>query len=135
MNEGISAIVAVIEQDGMILVGRKRSEQGHVFDGAWHIPGGKVLSDETDEQALHREMNEETGLNISVRRFLGSKTDTTSGTVVRWYLCSPISGEARAGSDLERLRFVPRASVRDACDPKAVALWPKEVVEYLNPTE
>jgi 8-oxo-dGTP pyrophosphatase MutT (NUDIX family) len=135
MKEGISAIVAVIEQGGDILVGRKRAELNHVFDGAWHIPGGKVERNETDEQALHREMSEETGLTISVRRFLGTRTDTTSGTAVRWYLCSPVSGEACAGSDLEELRFVPRASVRDICDPKAIALWPNDVAAYLNPPE
>jgi 8-oxo-dGTP pyrophosphatase MutT (NUDIX family) len=133
MKESISAVVAVIEHNGMVLVGRKRAEPNHVFDGAWHIPGGKVERDETDEQALLREMNEETGLTISVRRFLGTRTDTTSGAIVRWYLCSPVSGEAGAGSDLEELRFVPRTSVRDVCDPKAVALWPNEVAAYLNP--
>lgn len=129
----ITAVVAVIERDGSVLVGRKRAEPGHVFDGTWHIPGGKVEGNETEEQALLREMEEETGLTISVDRFLGTRTDKTSGTVVRWYLCSPVFGKARAGSDLAELRFVPKTSVRDSCDPKAVALWPDEVTAYLDP--
>jgi 8-oxo-dGTP diphosphatase len=133
MTERISAIVAIIEDDGMVLVVRKRAEPNHVFDDAWHVPGGKIDGNETDEQALLREMKEETGLNISIRRFLGTKTDTRNNVSVRWYLCTPISAKACAGSDLAELLFVPIASVRDVCDPKAVALWPDEVVQYFNP--
>ena len=38
--------------------------------GKWVVPGGHVELDETLEQALHREVKEETGLDISTIQFL-----------------------------------------------------------------
>src|SRR5262245_10781977 len=48
---------AVIVQDGKILIAQRKDEGP--FPGKWEFPGGKVALDETDEQALTREISEE----------------------------------------------------------------------------
>jgi 8-oxo-dGTP diphosphatase len=53
---GVSAVVI---RDGRVLVGRRRGSHGC---GTWAFPGGKVEAGESPEQAVRRELTEETGL-------------------------------------------------------------------------
>jgi 8-oxo-dGTP diphosphatase len=48
----------------------KRGAQGS-FQGCWEFPGGKVEAGESDETALAREFEEEFGISVSARKFLG----------------------------------------------------------------
>lgn len=50
MREGISAVVAVIKQEDMILVGRKRTASNHVLDGAWHIAAEEARAESDLEE-------------------------------------------------------------------------------------
>lgn len=52
--------IALIERDGAVLIGRRRSDQVHA--GKWEFPGGKVEDGETPPAALERELEEELGL-------------------------------------------------------------------------
>ena len=49
--------VALLEQDGKVLICRRRNDQAHA--GKWEFPGGKVELGEAPGQALARELNEE----------------------------------------------------------------------------
>lgn len=69
------AVVAVVEYDGYVLLGKKIHKPGHAFSDAWHVPGGKHESHENDEQALVREMGQEAGIRIRVERFLDERTE------------------------------------------------------------
>jgi ADP-ribose pyrophosphatase YjhB (NUDIX family) len=59
-------VTGVLIEDGRLLLVRQRvtPERG------WSLPGGGVEAWETLEEALLREMEEETGLRVSVRRLL-----------------------------------------------------------------
>ena len=56
--------VHIVSADGKILFGRKDSAKGGVYPDCWHIPGGGVDEGETDEQAMRREILEETGITV-----------------------------------------------------------------------
>ena len=59
---------ALIRQgEQILLVQRKRPP----FAGCWSLPGGSVELGETVEEALIREVREETGLEVRVSRLLG----------------------------------------------------------------
>lgn len=67
----LSVKVAILDRDGRcLLLKRSRSSKGN--PGKWDLPGGKVDPGENFDQALIREVLEETGLGISVRSVLGS---------------------------------------------------------------
>jgi 8-oxo-dGTP pyrophosphatase MutT (NUDIX family) len=59
----VSAII--ISKDEKIFQGMKDPNGGGVYLDCWHIPGGGVDAGETREQALTREIKEETGIDIS----------------------------------------------------------------------
>jgi nucleoside triphosphatase len=59
----VSAII--ISADGKVLMGKKDPSKGGVYPNAWHIPGGGVESGQTMEEALMREVLEETGIDAS----------------------------------------------------------------------
>jgi 8-oxo-dGTP pyrophosphatase MutT (NUDIX family) len=53
----------IFSKDGKFLLGKNR--KGGVYEGAFVVPGGGVDKDETKDVALHREMLEETGIDIA----------------------------------------------------------------------
>jgi 8-oxo-dGTP pyrophosphatase MutT (NUDIX family) len=52
----------IFSKDGKFLLGKNR--KGGVYEGSFVVPGGGVDDGETKEVALHREMLEETGIDI-----------------------------------------------------------------------
>lgn len=61
-------VAAVIEHEGEILCVQKGEHKYDYLRYKYEFPGGKVESDERDEDALIREIDEELGLNIMVGR-------------------------------------------------------------------
>jgi ADP-ribose pyrophosphatase YjhB (NUDIX family) len=95
---------ALVERDGRVLLGRRRYEPSL---GRWDLPGGFVDEHEHPLDALRRELQEETGLAIEPREFLGVWMQPYDGRVVLCltWLAEPLGGEERAGDDLVELRW------------------------------
>jgi len=91
------AYALVFNDDGKILVVDNTKNKRKEF------PGGGVEIHETFEEALLREVWEETGLNVKIDAFITMSDEffwTPSGrqwhTIKCFYRCSPIDGELRA---------------------------------------
>jgi 8-oxo-dGTP diphosphatase len=97
---------AVIVQHGKVVLIRRRYEP---LAGQWSLPGGVVEIGETLESSVAREMREETGLTVDVgpviEVFDRISRDTEGRVRYHYvlvdYLCWPVSGELRAGSDVD----------------------------------
>lgn len=81
--------------------------------GRWLVPGGTVELGETLEEAVVREIREETGLEVAPREMITvfDRIDREEGRVLYHYvivdyLCDYLSGEPRAGSDAEAVALV-----------------------------
>lgn len=59
-------VTGVLIDDGQLLLVRQKVDQ----DRGWSLPGGRVELGETLQDALVREMKEETGLDVSIQRLL-----------------------------------------------------------------
>ena len=94
------------DEQGRLLMIKRGHEPGA---GLWSIPGGRIEPDETDAEALVREMLEETGLAVEVGPLLGSvQRPGLHGDVIdiRDYAASVIGGTLRPGDDAADARWV-----------------------------
>ena len=60
----VLVVAAVIERDGKILIGQRRSTDRHPLK--WEFPGGKVEPEENPRDALQRELREELGIHAEI---------------------------------------------------------------------
>ena len=68
---GLSVKMLIRDDKGRVLF-LKRSPQSNWNPGKWDLPGGKVHQGEKFDNALMREVIEETGLQIVIERVLGA---------------------------------------------------------------
>ncbi len=127
----LRAVIAVIHYNGKVLIGKKRSDSPKFLAGLWHMPGETVRPRESDKEALIRGMGEETGLEITVGRYLASHV-IPMNKEVRWYECFSNSGNAVAGSDLAEVKWIDKRQVSTYCDPKVRDHWPEEIKNYFR---
>ena len=64
----VRVVAAVVRRDGRILVTRRLP--GGPLGGLWEFPGGKVEPDESEPDALAREIREELGVEVQVGSLL-----------------------------------------------------------------
>ena len=107
----IIGVGAVIIDGGRVLLVRRESEP---LKGEWSIPGGMLELGEKLRDGIRREVLEETGLVVEPGEvldvfdsiFTDSEGRTEYHYVLIDYLCRPISGEAKAGTDVSEVRWV-----------------------------
>ena len=99
----VVGVGGVLIRDGKVLLIRRGKPPLY---GRWVVPGGTVELGESLEQALVREMREETGLEVVPLEVLTvfDRIERDGGRVVYHYvvvdyLCRWLGGEARAASD------------------------------------
>jgi mutator protein MutT len=99
----VVGVGGVVVRDGAVLLIRRGKPP---LLGRWTIPGGTVELGESLEQALVREMQEETGLTVAPVRLITvfDRVERDGERVVYHYvivdyLCRWLAGEAVAGSD------------------------------------
>ena len=119
---GVGGVVVL--EDRVLLIRRG----GPPLEGEWSIPGGMLELGESLREGVRRELEEETGLAVSVHELIEAFDRVTADEEGKWryhfvildYLCEVVSGAARAASDvvdvawareeeLERFSLTPTA--------------------------
>ena len=106
----------IIFQEDRVLLIKRGKEPGL---GLWSIPGGIVEVGETAAEALQREMEEETGLEVETiglvevfeRIFPDKEGRILYHYVILDYLCVLKGGRLAAGSDVTEAAFFPRSQL------------------------
>jgi ADP-ribose pyrophosphatase YjhB (NUDIX family) len=108
---------AVVVEAGRVLLIRRGTEP---LRGHWSIPGGLVDVGESLKDAVIREVKEETGLTVEPIELIElldriHKVASPEGARIQYhyviadYLCRVISGELKAASDADAVRWVEPA--------------------------
>ena len=115
-NSSTAVAVFIIDAEGRLLVAKRAKEPAK---GTFDLPGGFVDLYETAEEAIKREVFEETGLVIDKLHYLFSLpnvytySDFDVHTLDLFYRCEidDFSG-LKAADDVEELFFIPENEIR-----------------------
>ncbi len=111
-EQPIVGVAGIVLQDDAVLLVQRGQEPSR---GEWSLPGGAMEVGETPEEAVRREVQEETGLEVTVTELCAVVTrivrDTAGAVEYHYvlldYLCQPIKGTPQAGSDSLAVSWVP----------------------------
>jgi mutator protein MutT len=136
----VVGVGAVILDGDKILLEKRKNEPNK---GKWSVPGGLVELGESVEEAVVREVQEETGLEVDEPRLvdvvnyvsLSEKGAVLYHYVILDYLVTVQSGKAKAASDADALKWVPFNEVEEYDLTESFRLFFKRNREKLeNPT-
>jgi 8-oxo-dGTP diphosphatase len=103
----IRLVAAVIERDGRYLITQRRPSA--VLPGLWEFPGGRVEADETDEQALRRELRERLGTEVEVKGRMAHRVHHYDGYSVdlNLFQAAILPGQEPQAVRVAEVRWVP----------------------------
>jgi 8-oxo-dGTP diphosphatase len=111
---GVGALI--LRRNSILLVQRAHSP----LKGYWSLPGGLIEPGEKIQEALVREVQEETALIVRPKRLfeiferiiLDDKGRAEYHYILHDYLCTVVGGELQAGDDAAAVAWVPRTKLR-----------------------
>lgn len=97
----VDAVVFGIEDGRLVVLLIRRGREKEPFYGHWALPGGFIKMDETLEEAVHRELEEETGLNLYLEqlRTFGDPGRDPRGRVISTAFLALVPPTAVKGAD------------------------------------
>ncbi|MBX5321427.1 MAG: NUDIX hydrolase [Candidatus Bathyarchaeota archaeon] len=115
-NQPVVGVGAIIVCNGKILLEKRKGEPGK---GKWSVPGGLVELGETTENAVIREVKEETGLEVANPQLIDvmdnivydENGEVKYHFVIIDYFLRLKGGEAKAADDAEELKWIPLGEV------------------------
>ncbi len=101
----------VHDERGRLLLVRRANDPGR---GRWSLPGGRVEVGESDDDAVVREVAEETGIAVVVGRHVGTvERDAPDHAVyeIHDFTCRAVGGALRPGDDADDARWCDAAGL------------------------
>jgi mutator protein MutT len=106
----VSVGAAVVDGSRLLLIRRSKEPS----KGLWSVPGGVIELGETVQDAVKREVKEETGIDVQVERLLDvadaiirdEQGQVRFHYVVIRYLARPLTTMARPRSDVSEAKWV-----------------------------
>ena len=126
---GLAVSGLVLDGASSILVIR-RSKNSKRFAGQWDLPGGKVNPSETFEQALLREVMEETGLVVRLEGLAGAtESEMPAVRVVHLILrARVVSGQVVLSDEHDEYRWIEGGSLAGIGLREPFASWARTQV-------
>ncbi len=119
---GLSVKALIVDGEGRYLVIQRASESSF-WPGQWDLPGGKIDPGETFDQALLRECQEETGLEVRLTHYVGGTEWELPHVCVVFLIMAGVieGGQFRLSEEHEEHQWVSPAELRrlDLVDPIA----------------
>lgn len=133
----ISIVVALIKnEDDKILFAKRNEPNNAEIHNKWEFPGGKIKFGEDPETAIVREIKEETGLEVKIKRLLPkiythvwSNLPKVYQVILLSYECEKINGVLKSDDPkIGELKYFSNDEINhNDCLPKM-----KEIIELLK---
>jgi len=104
----VFAAAVIFDRDKRVLLVKSTYQRFH----PWGLPGGSLDYGERPEDAVIREVWEETGLNVEVERFLLVKT-WSPDRVGLYYLCRITGGEIHPTDEVSEIGYFSLGDLPD----------------------
>ena len=85
-------VIGIVVNDKKILMVRRRIKEKDLH---WQFPGGLVEDNESQEEAIKREVREETAIICKTKRRLGQRIHPSTKKKIIYFVCDYISGEEK----------------------------------------
>jgi 8-oxo-dGTP pyrophosphatase MutT (NUDIX family) len=104
------------------------------LSGLWVLPAGRVEDGESFEEALQREMQEESGLTVTIDQNLGERLQhlTDATVTLNFFRCRAISNVARPGDDLELVTWLSKPDAYARLAPAVKETFPFALAEWFE---
>lgn len=124
---------ALITYKGKILMGQKPKDIGP-YPNTWHLPGGGIEEGESFEEALKREVKEETSLTINEFQKLTFDEDVEpnkKGELTHYifliFKCESPTLKVKPGDDIARLKWFAESELKNLSMTKPSIKYFKEI--------
>jgi 8-oxo-dGTP diphosphatase len=119
------AAVVVDDHDRALLI--RRRDNGH-----WEPPGGVLELGEQVAEGLHREVAEETGLQVEPSALTGVYKNMSQGIVALVFRCRQTGGTLRTAGETAEVRWASRGEIDDLAD-QAYAIRVQDALDFATP--
>jgi len=111
-------VVGIIIKNNQFLIS-KRLTTG-MLPNLWELPGGKLMNNEIPECGLKREILEETGLKINIKKHIGKVKHQYSHFKINidLFICNFQAGNPRALKS-QKIQWITRNQIKDFAFPSA----------------
>jgi len=83
----IGAFAIIFDENGNVLLSHRRDID------AWNLPGGGVETRELPNEAVIREVKEETGLDVVILRLVGVYGKVDKDEIIFAFICRDVGGQ------------------------------------------
>ena len=104
----VIALVFIQQDDAILLV---RQDYGEQY---WSLPGGAMEPDEPIDEAAVREVREETGLDIRLKRVVGLYSKPGEGSLAVCFEGEVVGGNLKADHEITECRYFPHDRLPEA---------------------
>ncbi len=106
------AVFGVVIEEGKVLLCLRRDI------GWWNLPGGGMELGETVDEALRREVQEETGLEVEVGRLVGVYSKPQKQEIVLTFRCQAVGGLLTETEEITESRYFAPDALPERTLPK-----------------
>ncbi|MCW1304560.1 MAG: NUDIX hydrolase [Candidatus Parvarchaeota archaeon] len=119
-------------RNGIVLIERAVEP----FKGKLALPGGHIEKGESAEEAVKREVKEETGLEVKIKRLVGIYSgphrDPRYPTISSCYICDVIGGNLKASSDAKKVVILNRVNAHDLAFDHSKMIKDANLIEVIE---
>lgn len=91
MQPKIQISIGIVVHEGKVLLLKRAKKEGNL---SWVFPGGKIEAGESSEDAVVREVAEETGIQCEAVNLLETKVHPDTGVMISYWRCNALTTDA-----------------------------------------